>query len=218
MRTLLILLLLGVSMGVVMLTSEPVAALPPRPTMNLPHGTAQPSMLNTAPMNNTANVAQLNNVFFLRQHFHYSANSYSSGYGNYGYGSPYTMSSYGGYGNQSSSYGNQGSGSGGNQQTVPAYTRTPYPWEVQAMMGPTVQVGLYDDAYQPMSMTISAGVNVSWMNYGSHNHTVTADNQSWDSGLLAPGQTYNLTFKVRGIYTYHCILHPKRMQGTIIVE
>ena len=53
-------------------------------------------------------------------------------------------------------------------------------------------------------------------------HTVTEDGASptFDSGIIANGQTYSLSFgynAVGNIYTYHCTPHPS-MTGTIIVQ
>ena len=38
-----------------------------------------------------------------------------------------------------------------------------------------------------------------------------------DSGVLAPSQSFSLTFDQPGEYSYFCVLHPD-MQGTIIVD
>jgi plastocyanin len=47
-------------------------------------------------------------------------------------------------------------------------------------------------------------------------HTVTSKDGRWDSGDLAPGATYSVTFQPPGIYYYFC-RHHKGMQGTIVV-
>jgi hypothetical protein len=48
-------------------------------------------------------------------------------------------------------------------------------------------------------------------------HTVTADDNSWTSGSLAPGASYSRTFNAAGTYNYHCIFHSGIMSGTVAV-
>jgi len=48
-------------------------------------------------------------------------------------------------------------------------------------------------------------------------HTVTADDRSWDSGMLRDGQRYTRTFTTPGRYPYFCLPHPY-MRGTVVVE
>ena len=71
------------------------------------------------------------------------------------------------------------------------------------------------------SVTVVVGDLVIWTNLDSMGHTVTEDGASptFDSGIIANGQTYSLSFgysAVGNIYTYHCTPHPS-MTGTIIV-
>jgi plastocyanin len=63
------------------------------------------------------------------------------------------------------------------------------------------------------------GVNnsVIWTNRDNSPHTVTANDGSFESGNMAPGQTYTFTFTTPGVYTYHCTYHPW-MTGTVIVK
>ena len=73
--------------------------------------------------------------------------------------------------------------------------------------------------FSPNSMTVVLGVNntVVWTNNDSSPHTVTSNGGSFDSGNMAPGQTYSFTFSEPGTYTYHCTYHPW-MVGTVIVK
>jgi plastocyanin len=63
------------------------------------------------------------------------------------------------------------------------------------------------------------GVNntVAWTNDDSAPHTVTADDGSFSSGNLNPGDSYTYTFTTPGTYAYHCNYH-SWMKGTIIVK
>jgi plastocyanin len=70
--------------------------------------------------------------------------------------------------------------------------------------------------YDNANLTIAAGQTVSWTNTGAQQHTVSADDTSFDSGLIDPGNTFSFEFDNPGIYTYHCTPHPW-MQATITV-
>jgi plastocyanin len=65
-------------------------------------------------------------------------------------------------------------------------------------------------------ITIKAGTKVTWTNRDSAPHTATADNSSWDSGILQTGQSFSFVFNKPGQVTYHCEVHPN-MTATIIV-
>ncbi|MFA5107700.1 MAG: cupredoxin family copper-binding protein [Patescibacteria group bacterium] len=70
-------------------------------------------------------------------------------------------------------------------------------------------------AFSPATLTVTAGTAVTWVNNDSVTHTVTAS--AFNSGDLAPGQTYTFTFSTPGTYAYSCSIHPT-MTGTIIVQ
>lgn len=73
--------------------------------------------------------------------------------------------------------------------------------------------------FNPPNITIEVGSTVTWTNEDPVEHTTTADNGEWDSGLMAQGDTFNHTFEEAGTFTYHCIPHQSQgMTGTIIVE
>ena len=66
------------------------------------------------------------------------------------------------------------------------------------------------------NLQVSAGTQVTWVNDDNMNHTVTADNNSFDSGIIQPGGTFTHTFTITGSYNYHCQLHTG-MTGKVIV-
>ncbi|MPV87830.1 cupredoxin domain-containing protein [Georgenia ruanii] len=72
-------------------------------------------------------------------------------------------------------------------------------------------------AFAPASQTVAAGQTVTWTNDDSTDHTVTADDNSFDSGRLAPGKTFTHTFATAGTYAYHCAIHPN-MTGTVVAR
>lgn len=87
--------------------------------------------------------------------------------------------------------------------------------------------------YEPDSVTVSVGTTVRWRNDGQAVHDATdrldatthtehvgypAGAQPFDSGSLAPGQTFSHTFTVPGTYKYICIPHEMGgMTGEVIV-
>src|SRR5437667_10751742 len=71
-------------------------------------------------------------------------------------------------------------------------------------------------AFMPAEVTIAAGDFVTWKNSGTLAHSATADDGAFDSGLLQPGDSLNVTLSNPGTYAYHCTPHPW-MKGTITV-
>ncbi len=70
--------------------------------------------------------------------------------------------------------------------------------------------------FSPEPLEVHAGDTVVWTQAGTEVHTITADDNSFDSGVLNPGDTFSHTFDRVGTYTYHCTLHPF-MKGTVRV-
>jgi plastocyanin len=79
-------------------------------------------------------------------------------------------------------------------------------------------VKIVDFGFEPKTVTVNAGEVVTWTNTGARSHTVTADNGSFDSGALAPGDPFANLFEKAGTFTYRCTIHPTRMKGTVIVK
>ena len=77
-------------------------------------------------------------------------------------------------------------------------------------------VSIVDFAFEPATIEVPAGATVTWTNLGRGPHTVS-DAGEFNSGLLAPGATFSLTFNEPGSYPYFCKIHPDTMTGTVIV-
>lgn len=73
------------------------------------------------------------------------------------------------------------------------------------------------DPFFPPELSVPQNAIVSWRNDDSTEHTVTADDRSFDSGPISPGDTFDNTFDSRGEFRYHCSIHPF-MKGVVIVE
>jgi hypothetical protein len=80
----------------------------------------------------------------------------------------------------------------------------------------------------PLTITLADGGVARWLNndsarddgyggtVGGVAHNITADDGSFDSDVLAPGNTFQTTYATIGTYGYHCSIHPT-MKGTVIV-
>ncbi|HMQ24476.1 MAG TPA: cupredoxin family copper-binding protein [Acidimicrobiales bacterium] len=70
--------------------------------------------------------------------------------------------------------------------------------------------------FEPDPISIEVGEEVTWTNNDGTAHTVTADDDSFDSGNLDGGATFSQTFDEAGEFAYHCNIHPS-MTGTVAV-
>jgi plastocyanin len=70
--------------------------------------------------------------------------------------------------------------------------------------------------YAPASIAIPVDTTVVWKNTGREAHSVTSQDQLFDSRLLDPGKSWSETFDTPGVYRYFCVPHPW-MKGTVIV-
>jgi plastocyanin len=75
-------------------------------------------------------------------------------------------------------------------------------------------VAVADNSFTPASLEVAVGDTVTFENEGAIAHTVTGDD--FDSGSLAPGETFTFTASKAGTVSYVCTFHPG-MQGTIEV-
>jgi plastocyanin len=79
-------------------------------------------------------------------------------------------------------------------------------------------VSVQDNTFDPGTIKVKVGDTVEWTNEGGIAHTVTATGGAdFDSGSLAPGDTFSFTADKAGTISYVCTFHPG-MQGTIEVS
>ena len=83
-----------------------------------------------------------------------------------------------------------------------------------AASGTTVTIA--DFSFTPATITIHVGDTVTWTNHGPSAHTATANNGSFNTGVLQKGQSASHTFTTAGTVTYICSIHPF-MHGTVVV-
>lgn len=80
-----------------------------------------------------------------------------------------------------------------------------------------VPVDIQFQAFAPSSLDLLPGESVEWTNISDRPHTVTADDDSFDSDEIEGGQKFGRTFEAVGAYAYHCRLHPG-MEGEVDVR
>jgi plastocyanin/LysM repeat protein len=153
------------------------------------------------------------------------------GYGNYGYGNPYTYRApYSNYGNSyaypapspAPSYAPNYGNSYANPAPRPYGQAAPLP----APQAGQALVSIQNFAFNPSTITVRVGQQVVWVNNDSVPHTTTSGScpggtctpaPGWDSGTLNPGQSFAFTFTTAGTFTYFCRIHGAAMQGTVVV-
>jgi len=97
------------------------------------------------------------------------------------------------------------------------------------------EVEVVDSSFEPASLTVTAGEEVTWTHTGSLPHTVTSSDGDFDSSpgcasfsdggsgaCMDNGETFQFTFDSPGTYAYYCKLHGTSegggMAGTIVVQ
>jgi quinohemoprotein ethanol dehydrogenase len=89
----------------------------------------------------------------------------------------------------------------------------------------TSKVAIFDYGYKPfgaaagfgsLTITVSAGTTITWVNTGSQPHTSTSITGGWDTGIISPGGSATTVVKKVGTFTFTCTPHPW-MIGRVIV-
>jgi plastocyanin len=92
---------------------------------------------------------------------------------------------------------------------------------VTAGIAQAASVSAVDFDFNPKSISINPGDSITFTNNGNVAHTATADNGSFDTGSLAPGDSKTITIKAPGTYPYYCKFHGGPggvgMSGTVVV-
>jgi plastocyanin len=72
-------------------------------------------------------------------------------------------------------------------------------------------------AFIPARLEIVTGTTVAWKNDDPLDHTVTAEDRSFDSGIIRSGAIWRWTFTRPGTYQLVCTPHPF-MKTTVVVK
>jgi plastocyanin len=88
--------------------------------------------------------------------------------------------------------------------------------------GAKVTVRMNNYAFAPQTLTIAPGTTVTWLNTDDTTHTVTADDQRYNSGDMKKGDQFSFTFTKPGLYRYYCVWHGapggQAMSGSVTVK
>ncbi len=80
-------------------------------------------------------------------------------------------------------------------------------------------INMKNSVFDPVTLTVTKGTTITWVNQDNFAHTTTADGNAWDSGNIAAGASKAFTFDTVGTFPYHCTYHATMgMKGTIIVK
>jgi plastocyanin len=72
-------------------------------------------------------------------------------------------------------------------------------------------------AMVPARIEVAAGSTVTWRNDDPEPQTITADDGTFDSRQMDPGDSFSVVFGSRGVFPYHSDIHPT-LAGTIVVH
>ena len=81
----------------------------------------------------------------------------------------------------------------------------------------TDKIDISDFKFDPETVTVKAGTEVTWTNSDAAAHTATADDSSFDTGDMDKGDSASVTFDKPGTFTYYCRFHPF-MKATVEVQ
>jgi plastocyanin len=103
-------------------------------------------------------------------------------------------------------------GSGGSP--APATTPKPTPTPADTTTGSEAEI--QDFSFAPPNINVPVGSTVNWRNAGAAPHTVSAEDGSFDSEMIAAGGSWARTFDAVGTFRYVCSFHPE-MEGVVEV-
>ena len=74
-----------------------------------------------------------------------------------------------------------------------------------------------DYKFAPKNVSIDVGDTITWRNNGVAQHSATANNGSFDTGVFGPGASRSHTFSQAGSFSYFCTVHGQSQSGTVTV-
>jgi LPXTG-motif cell wall-anchored protein len=77
-------------------------------------------------------------------------------------------------------------------------------------------VTIKDFNFAPTAVTVQPGDTVTWTNQGPTGHSATANDGSFNTGILKKGSSGSFRFTKAGTFAYHCTPHPN-MKATVVV-
>ncbi len=107
---------------------------------------------------------------------------------------------------------------------APAEAAAPAPVQARAAGGKNAKasasatVSTGDNFYSPATVSVFVGDTVTWRNTGATQHSATADDGSFDTGIFAAGQSRSVTFDNPGTFSYFCTVHGQAQSGSVQVR
>ncbi|MET0750584.1 MAG: cupredoxin family copper-binding protein [Solirubrobacterales bacterium] len=78
-------------------------------------------------------------------------------------------------------------------------------------------IEIADFKFDPETIRVEAGTEVTWTNSDDAPHTATADDGAFDTGNLAKGESKSVELDHPGSLSYYCRFHPF-MKATVEVQ
>ncbi len=78
------------------------------------------------------------------------------------------------------------------------------------------EVSMPGKLFAPRDLDVLVGTSVTWRNVDTTTHTVTEEEDEFDSGFVRPGGVFSARFSVQGTFVYHCTIH-RFMRGAVRV-
>jgi plastocyanin len=80
------------------------------------------------------------------------------------------------------------------------------------------EVKIDNFTFAPVTLTVTPGTTVKWVNRDDIPHTVVSEDKStFKSKALDTDDSFSYTFAKPGTYTYFCSIHPK-MTAKVVVQ
>ena len=84
--------------------------------------------------------------------------------------------------------------------------------------GAAMEVKIDNFNFAPVTLMVTPGTTVKWVNHDDIPHTVVSEDKStFKSKALDTDDSFSYTFTKPGTYTYFCSIHPK-MQAKVVVQ
>jgi plastocyanin len=80
----------------------------------------------------------------------------------------------------------------------------------------TAEITMPGKLFAPHELDVLIGTTVTWRNTDHSTHTVTEDEDVFDSGHIRPGGEFTRRFAQNGTFEFHCTIH-RFMRGSISV-
>jgi plastocyanin len=80
----------------------------------------------------------------------------------------------------------------------------------------TAEITMPGKLFAPQELDVLVGTTVTWRNTDRSTHTVTEDEDVFDSGHIRPGGEFTRVFTRNGTFPFHCTIH-RFMRGSVSV-